>query len=472
MPRATGAHLPGIGVRGRAASARSPRLATWALTAATGGFIFGYQVAVISGALLFIRRDLGLTDAEQGVLVAVMPLGAMAGGLLAGRLASSLGRRGALLVGSVVVAAGTVLTIVAPALGLLLAGRAIIGLAVGVFSSTVPLYLAEIAPVAVRGRLVTVNQLMVTLGILVAYLVDLAFSGSGSWRAMFAVGLLPAAALLAGMVRAPETPAWLDSHGRPEEARRVAIEVAGRAEADRMLEDDRRSRAEEGGRVSARELVRSSARPMLIIAVALATMQQWVGINAIVSYAPRIMERTGLSASNSILASVTLGVVNVVATVVAVRLVDQRGRRPLLFVSLAGMLAALAVLALSFAVSLGSADSWVALVALLTYMAAFAIGMGPIFWLLVAEIFPPEARAVGAGIATATVWFWNVVVNLVFLPIAAAIGPGATFWIFAAVCAVALAFVRRYVPETKGRSFADIAAEVRSRWRGARAADG
>jgi SP family galactose:H+ symporter-like MFS transporter len=413
----------------------------WALSATMGGFSFGYQLAVISGALLFLHRDLGLTDVEQGVLVAIMPLGAMAGGIAAGRLAESRGRRRTLIVDAVILLAGTALTVVAPGLALLLVGRAVVGLGVGLASSTVPLYLSEIASPDRRGRLVTTNQLMLTIGILVAYGVDLAFSGSGSWRAMFAVGLLPGAVLLVGMLRAPESPAWVEAHRRPDAVR------------------------EEPG---LRELLGPAARPALVIALTLAAAQQWSGINAIVSYAPRIMERTGLSASNSILASVVVGLVNVAATVVSVRLVDRRGRRPLMLASYTVMLGALALLGLTFLLDLGSAASWLSLACLLVYIAAFAAGVGPIFWVLISEIFPPPARTSGAGVATAANWFWTVTVGLAFLPLSAALGPGTTFLLFAAVCAAALMFVDRYVPETKGRSFTEISAEVRDRWRGGR----
>jgi sugar porter (SP) family MFS transporter len=313
------------------------RLLVWATSAAVAGFVLGYEVAVISGALLFIRRDFGLSDFEQGALVSMLPLGAMVGGLLAGRLADGLGRRRTLLLDAAVLIAGIVLAVVAPTYGVLLVGRAIVGLGIGAASSTVPLYLSEIAPAGVRGRLVTTSQLMVTSGVLAAYGVDFAFAGSDSWRAMLGIGLLPAAALAIGMLRSPETPAWLEAHGRSDEAREVILQVADEESADRMLRDQRRSREEQTRQRGVRWLLRSHARPALIIGVTLAAAQQFAGINAIISYAPSIMERTGLSVSNSILYSVGIGAINVVATVVSLRLVDRIGRRPLLFVSLGGM---------------------------------------------------------------------------------------------------------------------------------------
>ncbi|MEA2392513.1 MAG: hypothetical protein QOJ82_404 [Solirubrobacteraceae bacterium] len=440
------------------------RLYRWGISAALGGLVFGYQLGVISGALLSIRRELGLSAVAQGVLVSALPLAAMAGSLLAGRLADALGRRPTLMIGAGVFLVGTGLSVLAPGYAVLVASRAIVGLAVGLVSSAVPLYLSEIAPPAVRGRLVTLQQLAITLGILVSSCVDLAFASAGSWRAMFAVGLLPAGALLVAMLRAPETPAWLDAHGRDDEARELLRLVAGEDEVERLLAELRRTHEQRTRQLGVRELPRSDARPALVIGVTLAAVQQLCGINAIVAYAPTIMERTGLSAAGSIRSAVAIGALNVAVTVVSVRLVDRLGRRPMLLVSLAGMLVSLTLLGFALEMAPGPSQGWLALAAILAFVASFAAGIGPIAWLLIAEIFPAQARAAGAGVSTATLWLTNFAVGLAFLPVVAAIGAGPTFWVFAVVCALGLAFVARYVPETKGRSFSEIDAELRERW--------
>jgi sugar porter (SP) family MFS transporter len=441
------------------------RLLVWAISAALGGLVFGYELAVISGALLFVRTQFGLSGFEQGLLVGVLPLGAMVGGILAGRVADRLGRRSTLLLAGALFAVGAVLATAAPSFPVLVIARAISGVGVGAVSSTGPLYLSEIAPPQVRGRLVTLNQLLVTLGIVCAYTVGLIFAGSSSWRPMFAVALAPIAALLFGMFRAPESPAWLDGQGRSEEARQVLLQVAeDDEEVERILDGVRRAREQERRRIGVRELWRSAAAPALIIGVTLAVVQQFSGINAIIAYASSIMQRTGLGASNSILYSIGIGVINLVATVVSIRLVDRVGRRPLLLFSIAGAGVSLVLLGLTFVVSLGSSGSWLALICLIGYIGAFACGLGPIFWLLITEIFPPEGRAAGASVATATVWFSNFLVGLAFLPIADAIGEGPTFWIFAVVCVAGFFFVDRYVPETKGRTFSEVDTEVRRRW--------
>jgi SP family galactose:H+ symporter-like MFS transporter len=446
----------------RAGQARKA-VVVWAISATLGGLLFGYEMAVISSALLFVRQDFGLGGFEQGALVSVVPLGAMVGGLLAGRVADALGRRRTLMLVAALFVAGTMLAVVAPSYGVLLIARAITGVAVGAVSSTVPVYVSEIAPPGVRGRLVTLNQLMITLGILVAYCVGLAFSGSRDWRAMFAVGLVPSVLLLAGMLRAPETPAWLAARGDTERAREVLLRAVDAENAERMLDDLRRRRAQLGRGVGVKTLLRSPAAPALLIGVTLAAIQQFAGINAVIAYAPSIMERTGLSASNSILYSIAVGVTNVAATVVAVRLVDRRGRRPLLLASTAGSFAALALLGVTFEAPLGDWGTWLSLVGLLAYVTSFAVGLGSTFWLLIAEIFPPEVRAAGAGTATAANWLSSFVVGLLFVPLADSIGQGPTFWLFACVCALGFVFVRRYVPETSGRTFGEIDAEVRAR---------
>jgi SP family galactose:H+ symporter-like MFS transporter len=410
------------------------KLPRWALSATLGGFLFGYHSGVVAGALLPIRSEFGLSNVEQGLLVALLPLGAMIGSLINRRLADGLGRRKTLIVASLVFMVGTALAVAAPSYALLLVARALTGLAVGSTLSTVPVYLSEISPPDVRGRLVTANQIMIAFGILAAYAVDLAFADSGSWRAMFAVGLVPAVALFAGMLRAPES---------PELPAGSDTRTAGLF----------------------RDVLAPAARPAIVIGVALALIQQLSGINAVIYYAPTIMERTGLDASNSILYSLAVGAVNALATVLAFQVIDRAGRRPLLLASLAGACVSLVLLGLTFEID-GLSGSWVTLICLLAYIVFFAVGLGPIFWLLIAEIVPTRARAAGVAVAAAVSWGVNFAVGLGFLPLVHAIGEGPTFWGFAAICAIGFVFVSRYVPETKQRSLAEIGSELHERWEG------
>jgi SP family galactose:H+ symporter-like MFS transporter len=344
----------------------------------------------------------------------------------------------------------------APDLAVLLVARALAGFAVGSASAAVPLYLSEIAPPEVRGRLVTANQVTITLGILAAYAVALAFPNS--WRTMFAAGLVPAGAFLVGMARCPETPVWLQAHGHEESAHRVLSQVVDDTEARRLLDLQRTAPISGGG---LRLQLRAIAGPPLLIGLTLAVLQQLTGINAVFSYAPSIMEQTGLSASNSILAALVVAAVNVAATLVALPLVDRVGRRPLLLASLGGMALSLALFGVAFTTDAGSGLSIVCLVG---FILAFELGMGPIFWLLIAEIFRPDVKATGVAACTALNWLSNFAVGLAFPSVAAWLGEGETFWIFAVSCALGLVFVHRFVPETKARTFPEIDADLRARF--------
>jgi SP family galactose:H+ symporter-like MFS transporter len=432
------------------------RLQRWALAASLGGFLIGYQLGVVGGALLSVGREFRLGPFQQGLLVSLLPLGAMVGSVINGRLADVFGRRRTLMLDAVLFLAGAALAALAPTFAVLLVARGLVGFAVGSVSAAVPLYLSEIARPALRGRLVTTNQVLITLGILAAYAVALAFPHS--WRTMFAAGLVPAAVFLIAMARCPETPVWLQAHGNEEAARRVLLEVVDDDEARHLLDVQRATPPPERG---SRARLRSITGPPLLIGLTLAVLQQLSGINAVFSYAPSIMAQTGLSASSSILAALVVAAVNVAATLIALPLVDRVGRRPLLLISFAGMALALALLGVTFSAGGGSALS---LVCLVGYILAFELGVGPIFWLLIAEIFRPDARATGVGACTALNWLANYAVGLAFPSLVAWLGQGQTFWIFATACTLGFVFVRRFVPETKARVFSEVDAELRARF--------
>ncbi|MEV6110479.1 sugar porter family MFS transporter [Streptomyces sp. NPDC051940] len=455
------------------------RIRLWAFAIALGGFLFGFDTGVVSGALLYVKHDFDLNSFEQGSVVSVLLIGAMVGATLAGRIADGIGRRRILgLIGAVFVL-GTVVVSAATGYPMLLAGRVVLGLAVGAASAIVPVYLSEISPTAIRGRLLTLNQLMITAGILVAYLVNLVFSSAEAWRAMFAVGAVPALLMVAATLwLLPESPQWLIAHGRPEVAHRWIASVTDDATADRLVERTRQRLAEEraererqtlasGQRT--RRLLAPDVRPALILGLTLAAVQQFGGINTIIYYAPTIIEGTGLSASNSIFYSVFIGIINLAMTLVAIRVVDRSGRRPLVLWSLAVMTVSIFMLGLAFVVDMNSV---LTLLFMVVYIAAFAAGLGPVFWTLIGEIFPPAVRAEGSSASTAVNWVSNFVVSLAFLPLADAIGQGETFWIFAVICAFAFLFVSRYLPETRGRDAEEIGAALAVRFGRTGRADG
>ncbi len=452
----------------------------WCVIIAVGGFLFGFDTGVISGALLFIKTDFSLSPFEQGSVVSILLLGALAGALGVGRISEPLGRRKALGLQGVVFLVGTAIAVFATGYWMLVIARFILGLAVGAASATVPVYLSEVAPTAIRGRMLTLNQLLITVGILVAYFTNLAFSAIEGWREMIGVGAIPAFVLLAGALWfLPESPEWQLTHGREDEARKFFASISDEETADRVIaerrhgaqgeQDSSSAQASSSGQDSSsgdegpdwRVLLAARVRPALIVGLTLAAIQQFGGINTIIYYAPSIIQSTGLSASNAIFYSIAIGVINLVMTIVANRLIDRSGRRKLLIVSLSGMTVMLALLGLSFVVGWSPVIS---LVFMVIYIAAFAVGLGPIFWTLVGEIFPSDARSYGSGVSTAVNWGSNFFVSLVFLSIANAIGQGQTFWIFAVVCAFGLWFIGRYVPETKDRDFEEVDAALLKRF--------
>ncbi|MFJ6459733.1 sugar porter family MFS transporter [Streptomyces sp. NPDC091387] len=446
------------------------KITRWAAAIALGGFLFGFDTGVVSGALLYVKKDFDLNSFEQGSVVSVLLIGAMIGAMSGGRLADSIGRRKALGGIGAVFLVGTALVAAANGYPLLMVGRVVLGLAVGAASATVPVYLAEISPPSIRGRLLTMNQLMITTGILVAYLVNLAFSGIESWRGMFSVGAVPAGLMIvATLWFLPESPQWLISHGKEDEARRRLTSATDETTAHSLLTQARQQLAEERAKREAAagtsdgstKLLAPDVRPALIMGLTLAAVQQFGGINTIIYYAPTIIEETGLTASNSIFYSVVIGVINLAMTLVAIRLVDRAGRRILILASLGLMAISVFMLGLAFVLDTSSV---LMLLCMVVYIAAYAGGLGPVFWTLIGEIFPPTVRAKGSSASTAVNWMSNFIVSLAFLPLANALGEGETFWIFAGICVLAFFFVSRYLPETRDRSPEQIEAALQSRF--------
>ncbi|MFF4169379.1 sugar porter family MFS transporter [Streptomyces sp. NPDC001744] len=448
------------------------KITLWAVAIALGGFLFGFDTGVVSGALLYIKEDFDLNSFEQGSVVSVLLIGAVIGASSAGGLADRFGRRKALRLIGLVFLVGTAIASLANGYPVLMVGRIVLGLSVGAASATVPVYLSEISPTKIRGRMLTMNQLMITVGILVAYLVNLAFAGGGTWRAMFAVGAVPALLMIAATLwLLPESPQWLIAHGQEDVARRgiaaltdgpTADELIRRARQRMDAEREKQSRKEATGGQGIRRLLAPDVRPALIVGLTLAAVQQFAGINTIIYYAPTIIQQTGLNASNAIFYSVFIGLINLIMTLVAIKLVDRVGRRPMVLVSLGLMAVSIFLLGLAFVVDMSSG---LTLMFMVIYIAAFAGGLGPVFWTLIGEIFPPSVRAEGSSLSTAVNWVSNFIVSLAFLPLANLIGQGETFWIFAGICLFAFLFVGRYLPETRGRDAEQIEKALDARFK-------
>jgi SP family galactose:H+ symporter-like MFS transporter len=426
-----------------------------AIAAALGGLLFGYDTSVISGAILFVRQQFHLTPVETELAVSVVLAGAAIGAGFAGSFGDRYGRKPVLIVNAVLFGVFAVLTGMANGLLLFLAARFVIGVAVGVASMLTPLYIAELAPPRIRGALVTLNQLAIVTGIVVAYYIDFLFSGSANWRAMFMSAAVPSAILLVALIFLPESPRWLVIRERSDEAFQILDRVESTDDARRHLEALKVVTEED--KLRFRDLFAGRFRTPLMIGVGLAIFQQITGVNAIIYYTPTILQMAGFkSAQSAILATVLVGGVNLVLTVVALLLLDRVGRRPLLLFGIGGMLVSLTCLGYLF----GTAHvSRVAILsAVLVYLACFAIGLGPVFWLLISEIYPTTIRGQAMSVASVTIWIFDLVVSITFLSLIDALGAKFSFWIYAAACVAAFVFAFRLVPETKGRTLEEIEA--------------
>ncbi|GBD47311.1 sugar transporter [Methylopila sp. Yamaguchi] len=433
-----------------------------AATASLGGLLFGYDTGVISGALPFIRDLFQLSEAMQGFVVSIALLGAAVGAATAGSLADAYGRRKVILVVALLFVVGALVCAAAHEVVTLLIGRAILGVAIGVASMLTPLYLAEMAPAEKRGGVVSLNQMCITLGILLSYVVAYLLSEvDGGWRWMLAIGCLPGVVLGLGMLVLPESPRWLAGQGRHDEASDALRRLRDGGDVTFELNQLRTDLKTEHGQIAPwSALLEPRVRIPLIVGVGLAIFQQITGINTVIYYAPIIFEKAGMaSTSAAILATAGVGVVNVVMTYVALKLLDTAGRRKLLIVGLAGMAAMLAILTIGFAVGTEGALAWIATLSVAAYVGFFAIGLGPVFWLLISEIFPLAVRGRAMGVATVANWGSNLIVSQVFLMLIAGLGSATTFGVFAVMSVGALLFTIALVPETKGRTLEEIEAD-------------
>ncbi|WP_306322060.1 MULTISPECIES: sugar porter family MFS transporter [unclassified Streptomyces] len=435
---------------------------------ALGGILFGYDLGVISGVLLFIKKQWAMGSVAEGVVGGCLAAGAVIGAAFAGRLADRAGRRGAIRLAAVVFAVGTVGCALAPNLATLVVFRFLIGIAVGGSSATVPMYLTELAPSRLRGALGSLNQLMIVLGIVVAYVVGWAFSGSGNWRAMLAIALVPALALLIGMSFLPETPRWLLARGRDEEAKAVLRAAQGAdVDADAAISEIRdiiRLDSERKGTL--RDLKAKWVRPALVVALVLAMGQQFSGVNAINVYAPTMFTNLGFSQSTSLIQSILLGIVKFAFTAWVIFVVDRWGRKPLLLIG--NILMAVTLTLVGAVVVLVHSQTTAgisAVVLLMIYLAGYELGWGAIVWLMMAEVFPLRVRGVGMGTSSVALWASTFAITFIFPVMNDNLGLAWSSWIFAVVNVVLFLLVWKLVPETKNRSLEQIELDLRARSR-------
>ncbi len=433
------------------------------IVAALAGFLFGFDTGIISGAQEYIFHTFGIpeTAADQaiaalkGFIVAAVPLGALFGATVSGLFAERLGRRRSLLFTSILFVAGALMTAFAGSIHMVILGRLIMGVAIGISAMIAPMYLSEIAPPQMRGTLVTFFQLAITIGLMAAFITNFICAhwvsdATLNWRWMFGLGGIPAAGLFTGMLAMPDSPRWLLAKGRLDEARKTLQYLYTKKDVTSDIEDIQFSLSREEG--SWRDCFSPRLFPLLVMAFGLFVLQQLSGINAIMYYGPSVFEKAGFGGSGKLLAQVAIGLINVGMTVVSLQLIDRAGRRRLLFWGFSGMCVCLALvgLCLSLAES-GLAAHWISLISVLAFIGFFAVSLGPVPYLIMSEVFPLKVRASGMAIASCANWGFNMLVTESFPILQTTLGMAPTFLFFAFWTAVGVYFTWKFVPETKNR---------------------
>ncbi len=445
------------------AAPRSNALLLITLVAATGGFLFGYDTAVINGANQYLKAHFGLNPTQEGIAGASAILGCIPGAMFAGFLSDRFGRRKVLFLCAILYAASGLLSAIPRTFGEFLAARFISGLGIGASSMICPIYIAELAPAKNRGRLGALFQLGIVIGIFLTLFINAMIQGAGDeawnaergWRWMLGAEVAPAALLLGLLFFVPESPRWLLKAGRDDEARRILEGVAGPEQAREEIAAVKAVLGQEEGRFS--ELFHARFRTPLVVAVILMAVSQFSGINAIMYYSTKIFTTAGVGVKDAFMSSVIIGLVNVLFTFVAIAFVDRAGRRALLLVGLGIQVLALAAVGGMF---FADVKGVLLLAAILVFIGAFAMAMGPISWILCSEIFPTKIRGRAMSIATFTIWTSCYIVAQTFpmLNDKRSIGPAWTFIVYAAFSLVGFLFVLVKVTETKGRSLEEIEA--------------
>lgn len=456
---------------GNASSGSISYLTRIVLVATLGGLLFGYDTAVISGAIGFLQQHFDLTPAMKGWAASSALVGCVLGVVLAGPLNDRLGRRTTLIVAAALFLISAIGSAVPETLTEFIIYRIIGGLGVGAASMTSPIYIAEISPARLRGRMVSLNQFAIIFGMLVVYFVNY-FIAQGSeeawnvatgWRWMFGSEAIPAIVLLGFLFFVPESPRWLMKQGQMEKARSILARIDGEAHADSEMKEINLALQEESG--SLRQLFTPPLRLLLVIGVSLAVLQQITGINVFLYYAPEIFKTVaGADSDIALLQTIVIGAVNLLFTVLAICLVDRLGRKPLMIIGASGM--GLSLAAIGFAATFNLVGAWL-LLFILGYIACFALSVGPVTWVILSEIFPTKIRGRALGIAGLCLWVSNFVVSQTFpmmdeSPLLVKLfNHGFPFFLYAAFCVLLVVIVVRLVPETKGKTLEQIEMDLR-----------
>lgn len=428
--------------------------------AALGGLLFGFDTSIIAGATPFIKQHFNATDDQIEMIVSISVLGALFGALFSGKIADIIGRKRTLIITGILFVAGTVLAAYATSIAMLISGRFLLGIAIGVASYAAPLFIAEVAPAKSRGSLVLWNGAFLTGGQVIAFLVDYGFTAQQDWRAMILSGVIPAVLLTLGMLVMPFSPRWLMAKGKKAQAASVLSKIRhDDKEVHHELREMEKSLNVEKVNFSA--IFSKKIRPVLMIGLLLGIFQQFFGINTVMYYGPHVMNAVGFSgAETEMLGTLGLGIVNFVFTVVTIIFIDRIGRRRFLLIGSAMAAMSLFLMIYLLSGNLGKNSAYIALACLFVYIAGYCISVGSLFWLVIAEIFPVAVRGVCMSFVAGIQWGANFLVSATFLTVLNYLGFSLTFSMYGVVAVLAFIFVYFKVPETKGVSLEVIEANI------------
>lgn len=430
------------------------------VVAAVGGFLFGYDTAVVSGAIGYMETYFTLDAAAKGWAASCALIGCMIGAMMAGMLSDSWGRKKVLQLAGFAFAISSLGILIPMDFTGFIIFRLIGGIGIGLASILAPLYISEIAPAESRGRLVSIYQLGIVVGILVIYFVNAGIASmnteewniSTGWRWMFGSGLLPSILFILLLIKVPESPRWLVQQNRSSDAKEILLKINDVATTETEMQNIQSAIGEK--QVTLGELWKTGFKKALIIGVILAILSQITGINVIMYYAPEIFKQTGADTESSFLQTIIVGAINFLMTLVAIKYVDQVGRKKLLLIGSFGMAICLLIVGACFHFEVSQA--WIILLAILSYISFFAISLGPLTFVVVSEIFPNQVRGRAMSVAIFFLWLSVYIVSQTFPMLLESVGAAYTFWIYMILSAIAFLFVWKYIPETKGKSLEEI----------------
>jgi sugar porter (SP) family MFS transporter len=420
---------------------------------ALGGYLFGFDFAVITGGLPFLVDQFGLNASGEGGTTASLAIGAVIGCLIAGGIADKYGRKPGLLTAAGIFTISSLVMGLSPSLSIFIIGRFFAGIGVGMASMLSPLYIAEISPGKYRGRLVSLNQLTIVLGIVITHLVNYGLKDTGpeAWRWMFGSGAIPSVLFFFGAFLLPESPRWLIKENRNETASRILKKIGGEEFATTTFSNISLSlRGEQ--KVTFREVFSKAALPIVLIGIGLAVFQQWCGINVVFNYTAKIFESIGADRSEQLIQAVYIGIANLVFTLIAMSLVDKLGRKPLMLFGAGGL--AILYLVIAFIIKTGTGNILSPFI--LAAIATYALSLAPVTWVLISEIFPNRIRGRAISISTVALWLAYSILVFTFPILAEQLGEYVPFIAYAIICLLGFVFIKTKLTETKGKSLEEV----------------